>query len=140
MGISSWGSRALEHRLSVAVVLGPSCHHGMWDFPGSEIESVSPMLAGRFFTTEPPGKPQIRISCCDKMHLRWTILTVFKGTVVKELPAKQETEVPSLGREDPLEKEKATHSGTLTWEIPWREEPVGLLSMGSLKSQKQLSK
>ena len=60
--------------------------------------------------------------------------------MVKELPAKQETEVPSLGGEDPLEKEKATHSRMLTWEIPWREEPVGLLSMGSLKSQKQLSK
>ena len=35
----------------------------------------------------------------------------------------QETEVPSLGQEDPLEKEMATHSGILAWEIPWTEEP-----------------
>ena len=39
--------------------------------------------------------------------------------------------VQSLGREDPLEKEMATHSSTLAWEIPWTEEPGGLQSMGS---------
>ena len=38
----------------------------------------------------------------------------------------QETQVPSLGQEDPLEKEMATHSGTLAWKIPWMEEPDGL--------------
>ena len=43
----------------------------------------------------------------------------------------QETQVQSLGREDPLEKEMATHSSILTWEIPWTEEPGGLQSMGS---------
>ena len=53
------------------------------------------------------------------------------GTVVKNLPAKQETWVRSLGWEDPLEKEMATHSSTLAWGIPWREEPGRLLSMGS---------
>ena len=41
------------------------------------------------------------------------------GSVVKNLPAKQEIQVPSLGRESPLGKEMATHS----WEIPWTEEP-----------------
>ena len=40
----------------------------------------------------------------------------------------QETEVPSLGQEDPLEKEMATHSGILAWEIPWTEGPDGLYS------------
>ena len=40
-----------------------------------------------------------------------------------------------LGREDPLEEEMATHSSILTWEIPWTEEPGGLQSMGSQKSQ-----
>ena len=49
---------------------------------------------------------------------------------VKHLPATQETLVQSLGREDPLEKEMATHSGILAWKIPWTEEPGGLLSMG----------
>ena len=42
----------------------------------------------------------------------------------------QETWVPSLGREDPLEKEKATHSSILAWEIPWTEELGELQSMG----------
>ena len=49
---------------------------------------------------------------------------------VKNLPAMQETQVQSLGREDPLEKEMATHSSTLAWRIPWTEEPGGLQSMG----------
>ena len=51
--------------------------------------------------------------------------------VVKNAPAMQETQVQSLGREDPLEKEMATHSSILAWEIPWTEEPVGLQSIGS---------
>ena len=51
--------------------------------------------------------------------------------MVKTLPAMQETQVRSLGPEDPLEKETATHSGILAWEIPWTEEPGGLQYMGS---------
>ena len=50
--------------------------------------------------------------------------------VVKNLPAMQETQVRSLGLEDPLEKGLATHSIILVWRIPWTEEPDGLLSMG----------
>ena len=50
---------------------------------------------------------------------------------VRRLPAMQETRVPSLGREDPLEKEMAIHSNTLAWKIPWMEEPDRLQSMGS---------
>ena len=50
---------------------------------------------------------------------------------VKNLPAVQETRVRSLGREDPLEKEMATHYSILAWEIPWTEEPGGLQSVGS---------
>ena len=50
--------------------------------------------------------------------------------MVKNLLAMQETWVQSLGREDPLEKEMATHSSTLAWKIPWVEEPGGLQSMG----------
>ena len=53
------------------------------------------------------------------------------GTVVKNPPAKQEMCVLSLGQEDPLEKEMATHSSILAWEIPWTEESGGLHSMGS---------
>ena len=51
--------------------------------------------------------------------------------MVKHLPAMQETWVQSLGWEDPLEKEMATHSSTLAWRIPRTEEPGGLQSTGS---------
>ena len=49
---------------------------------------------------------------------------------LKCLPPMRETRVQSLGREDPLEKEMATHFSTLTWKIPWTEEAGGLQSMG----------
>ena len=51
--------------------------------------------------------------------------------MVKHLPAMRETQVRSLGREDPLEKEVTTQSSTLAWKIPWTEEPRRLQSMGS---------
>ena len=51
--------------------------------------------------------------------------------MVKHWPAVWETQVRSLGQEDPLEKEMATHSSTLAWKIPWTEEPGRLQSMGS---------
>ena len=50
--------------------------------------------------------------------------------MVKNLPVMQETQVRSLGREDPLEKGMATHSSIVAWRIPWTEEPDGLLSIG----------
>ena len=53
---------------------------------------------------------------------------------IKCLPAVQETRVQSLRREDPLEKETATHSSTLAWRIPWAEEPGRLQSMGHKES------
>ena len=51
--------------------------------------------------------------------------------MVKRLPTMRETWVRSLGREDPLEKEMATHSSILAWKIPWTEKPDGLQSKGS---------
>ena len=51
----------------------------------------------------------------------------------------QETQVQSLGQEDLLEKEMATHSSILAWEIPWTKEPGGQQSMELQKSQKHLS-
>ena len=50
---------------------------------------------------------------------------------LKCLPAMRETQVRSLGREDPLEREMAAHSSILAWRIPWTEEPGRLQSMGS---------
>ena len=49
---------------------------------------------------------------------------------VKNMPVIQETQVQSLGQEDPLEKGMATHSSILAWRIPWTEEPGGLQTMG----------
>ena len=53
------------------------------------------------------------------------------GSVVKNLPAKQEMQVGSLGQEDPLEKEMANHSSIPAWKILWTKEPGGLQSVGS---------
>ena len=55
--------------------------------------------------------------------------------LIKNLPAMQETWVQSLGWEDSLEKEMATHSSILAWEIPWTEEPGGLQSMEFQKNR-----
>ena len=57
--------------------------------------------------------------------------------MVKNLPAMLETQVQSVGRENPLEKGMATHSSILAWKIPWTEELGGLQSMG-LQSQTRL--
>ena len=92
-----------------------------------------------------PGVVMDREAWCSMIHgvaksrtwlSDWTELTLemcsfLGGLVVKNLPAMQETPVWSLGWEDPLEKEKATHSSILAWEIPWTEEPDGLQSRGS---------
>ena len=64
-----------------------------------------------------------------------TVAVSFWASLVaqrlKRLPAMQEKWVRSLGHEDPLEKEMATHSSILAWRIPWTEGPGGLQSMGS---------
>ena len=61
----------------------------------------------------------------------WYLKVSLVAQVVKHLPAMWETWVRSLGGEDPLEREMATHSSTLAWKIPWIEEPCRLQSMGS---------
>ena len=55
--------------------------------------------------------------------------------MVKNLPVKQETQVQSLGQEDPLEKKMATHSSILAWAIPWTEEVARLQSKGLQESE-----
>ena len=57
------------------------------------------------------------------------------GSVVRNLPVKQETWVQNLGRDDPLEWEMTTHSSILAWKIPWTEEPGRLQSMRSQRSR-----
>ena len=68
-----------------------------------------------------------------KIHLTiYQLIASLVAQMVKCLPTIRETRVRSLGGEDPLEKEMATHSSTLAWKIPW-EEPGRLQSMGSLR-------
>ena len=64
-------------------------------------------------------------------NFRVTLFISFclRGSVIKNLPAKQKTQetwVQSLGQEDPVQKEMATHSSILAWKTPWTEEPGGL--------------
>ena len=59
------------------------------------------------------------------------MVTSLVAQMVRHLPTMWETQVQSLGREDPLEKEMAAHSSILAWKIPWTEEPGRLQSMGS---------
>ena len=76
-----------------------------------------------------------RLSVSYKIkHSYHTIGASLVAQLVKKLPAMQETRVLSLGQEDPLEKEMATRSSILAWEIPWAEKPGGLQSMGSQES------
>ena len=67
-------------------------------------------------------------------------MRIFQGgSVVKNPPAKQKTQVQSLGQEDPWEKEMSTHSSIPAWEIPWTEEPGRLQSKESERSCTWLS-
>ena len=72
----------------------------------------------------------VSLNISESTHVLWSFPG---GSVVKNPPAKQEmqkTQVQSLGREDPLKEEMATHSSILAWKIPWTEEPGGPQSMG----------
>ena len=64
--------------------------------------------------------------------INWASLVV---QMVKNLLVKQETQIQSLGQEDALEQEMATHSSILAWKIPWTEEPGGLQSIGSQRAR-----
>ena len=72
------------------------------------------------------------------MPLSTAIYNTLVAQSVKNLRAMQETQVQSLGWEDPLEKEVATHSSLLAWRIPWTKEPGGLQSMGSQRVKRNL--
>ena len=93
--------------------------------------------SGRWWWTGRPGvlgfMGSQRVGQEWATDLNWTEGIVRASLVaqrVKHLPAMLETQLPSLGWEDPLEKEMATHSSTLAWRIPWTEEPGGLQFIG----------
>ena len=85
---------------------------GVLSTRGSNLGLVRLLTAGRFLITWVPEVPSL------------------VAQTVKHLSTMRETWVQSLGQEDPLEKEMATHSSDLAWKIPWTEEPGGLQSMG----------
>ena len=95
----------------------------------------SSILAWRIPWAEGAWRTMVHgITECDTTERLTLPLTGIASLVtqrLKRLPAMRETWVQSLGREDPMEKETATHSSTLAWKIPWMEEPGGLQSMGS---------
>ena len=108
----------------------------------------SSILAWKIPRTEEPGRLQSMES--QRVGHNWSDLAYsiayvvqrcafLVAQMVKHLPAVQETQLQSLGWEDALEKEMATHSSTLAWKIPWTEEPGRLQSMGSQKSLTWLS-
>ena len=118
----SLGKIPWRRRWQSTSVLLPGKSHGQRSLVG-----YSPWGRKESDTTEP-------------LHLRaWGLFKGRDGETraslvaqpVKNPPAMQETWVPSLGLEDPLEKEMAIHSSTLAWKIPWTEEPGRLQSMGS---------
>ena len=123
-----------------------------WIFIGrTNVEAETPILwlpdAKNWFIGKDPDsgkdsrweeKGQWRMKWLDGSLTRWTCLSKFWELVMdkeaqrlKRLPPMRETWVRSLGREDPLEKEMATHSSILAWRIPWTEEPGRLQSTGS---------
>ena len=115
------------------------------DLPNPGIEPGSPALQADSLPSESPGKPPFMCICTHTRVFQLRVLLIFIVVLilislmigasliaqsVKSLPAMQETQVQSLGWEDPVEKEMATHSSTLAWRIPWTEEPGGLQSTG----------
>ena len=83
--------------------------------------SISPHKGDSLFNLPPQGSSlyYLILSCAEE----WTSMV---AQMVKNLPPMQETQVQSLGQEDPLEKGIATHFSILAWRIPWTEEPGGL--------------
>ena len=91
-------------------------------FLGSLEASIVPMDVLLWFT---------RLEALQTPLFRVFMEASLMAQRLKRLPAMRETWLRSLGREDPLEKEMATHSSILAWRIPWMEEPGGLQSTGS---------
>ena len=95
----------------------------------SYADHASSLSFHRYWSQE-PFLINIIIPCVIMSSLGASLI----AQLVNHLPAVQETQVRFLDREDPLEKETATHSSVLAWRIPWTEEPGRLQSMGSQES------
>ena len=101
-----------------------------WEDPlEKKMAAHSSTFAWKIPWTEEPGR--LQSVGLQRVGHGWETWTSLVAQTVKRLSTMQETWVPSLGREDPLEKEMAIYSSTLAWKIPWTEEPGRLQSMGS---------
>ena len=132
------------------VLLKPSASPGQ-AAPGTLISSFCPQLKESPFQGQALGSPLLVFpgakaappACSPGLagpvrplgpvfpHAHLSHLTSLLAQTVKRLSTMWETRVRALGREDPLEKEKAVHSSTIAWKIPWTEEPGRLQSMSS---------
>ena len=93
----------------------------MWNLPRPEVEPVSPALASEFLSIAPPEKSRETFFWSTKRYERdfpGGSVQSLVAQMVKRLPTMPETRVQSLGWEDLLEKEVATHSSILAWRIP----------------------
>jgi len=92
------------------------------------------LLPSRIYLSRSPGFFKINsanfIYLFFNIEVAWSLMISLLVQMLKCLPTMQETQVQSLGWEDPLEMEIATHSSTLAWKIPWMEEHGRLQSMG----------
>ena len=99
--------------------------------PGSSVPGISQAEYWSGLPCPPPGDlPNPEIEPRSLKLQADSLPTSLVAQRLKRLPGMQETLVQSQSWEDPLEKEMATHSSTLAWRIPWREEPGRLQSMG----------
>ena len=90
------------------------CQAGTWHL-------VTPLLYLHFFSLNLNSTHLVSLLCRASLVAQ----------LVKNLPTMQETQVQSLGQEDPLEKGMAARSSTLAWRVPWTEEPGALQAVGS---------
>ena len=103
------------------------------DLPNPGIETRSLALQADSWLAEPPGKPKntgvvSQFFLTQELNRSLLHYASLVAQRLKHLPAMRETHVRSLGQEDPLEKEMATHSTILAWRIPWTEDPGRLQS------------
>ena len=106
-----------------------------WNSPGNGGVGCHSLLQGIFPDIPPKSWQNLTLLSltCTVLGSYWAQMTCTSALVaqtVKRLPAMWETWVQSLGQEDLLEKEMATHSSTLAWKVLWMEEPGRLQSMG----------
>ena len=133
MGLGKWrpprarGERSLD-RGPWASYITPWLR-GTCLFGGPPPPAPGFMLSCSLFLVLGPGDWKLWGPCRECCGVSGICLSLPGGSD-SNLPAMQETWVPSLGQEDPLEKGMATHSGILAWRIPWIKEPGELQSMG----------